>query len=360
MRCSPSSLLGGVVWLVFVLVVHGLSHANINSGAQATPMAFGSMPVVNFQTDAGGSTSATDNSAAFAKAVSLSQQSGLEIFVPPGTYTFTQSINSTDIHIFGAGEIISVFSWTQQLGQGVAAYDVFGDYSQIRQLGFQTSFGRPTIGEYIANFYGIRLNGKAQLTNVQMQYFYAGLVWNSTGGHTSSQYIHSSNNYYGLYAVNSNGDNFIETSGLEGNTFASVGVAASGPGIVGGDTFFRVHLCFGPYGVYQEGPYNSEKEVLFMQDVHFQLARFESCGNGAIYTENAGYNATGLLSAVELYNVGHSWNPKYSISTRAKDYAVVVGAVDYKSDSFYNPGFWYFKPGAKGIWNLGKNSSYLQ
>jgi hypothetical protein len=157
-----------------------------------------------------------------------------------------------------------------------------------------------------------------------------------------------------------------------------------------------------------------------LQDVHFQLARFESCGilsshldfsfsplfcffafcfffcffflvlwffvfflfvflniflegNGAIFTENAGYNASGIISSVELYNVGFSWNDNYKypytlflvissiqnnefifmknrIASRKKDYAVEVGSFNQDSSpmnqfSYYQPGFWLFKPG---------------
>jgi len=192
------------------------------------------------------------------------------------------------------------------------------------------------------------------LVNVETQTFYAGIVWNSPVGHTTAQYLHSTNNYYGIYVQVSNGDNFVQVGGLEGNTMASIGIPATGS-LNGGDSFYRVHMCFGPYGVYQEGPANTGYQT-FMADTHFQLARFESCGNGAIFTENAGTGAYGGLSYDEFYNVGFSWNPKYRITSRNYDYAVNVGTT--QRPSYYLPGISGFNAGAKGTWNLNQANTW--
>ena len=42
--------------------------------------------------------------------------------------------------------------------------------------------------------------------------------------------------------------------------------------------FIYVLRCFGPYGVYQEGPSTTGAYTNFLGDAHFQLARFEACG----------------------------------------------------------------------------------
>ena len=110
------------------------------------------------------------------------------------------------------------------------------------------SFSSPLLAPSILTplFLGIRLNSNSNLLYVSMQNFRAGLVWNSNGGHSISEHIHSTNNYYGtsssyscplppslsfislfsfplagtnattgLYVQRSNGDNYIGLSGLE-------------------------------------------------------------------------------------------------------------------------------------------------
>ena len=113
----------------------------------------------------------------------------------------------------------------------------------VTPLSFSSSLFAPIL---IPLLLGIRLNSNSNLLYVSMQNFRAGLVWNSNGGHSISEHIHSTNNYYGtssfyscplppslsfislfsfplactnatpgLYVQRSNGDNYIGLSGLE-------------------------------------------------------------------------------------------------------------------------------------------------
>eukprot|EP00026_Physarum_polycephalum_P012578 Phypoly_transcript_12900.p1 GENE.Phypoly_transcript_12900~~Phypoly_transcript_12900.p1 ORF type:complete len:358 (+),score=48.51 Phypoly_transcript_12900:22-1074(+) len=289
--------------------------------------AYGTIEVIDFVESGGSTSDASKNAQAWINATTQSTATGRPIYIPPGNYHFTTGITGTDVRMFGAGCYSSGFTFSQQLGLGKAAVELYGNNSWIRDMGFTADFSNPGFGQYGANFYGLRLNGPIQLRDLYIQRFYAGVVWNSPTGGTLIEETSITGGYYGIYVQNSGGYNSVEYGGANG-VMASVGIAPTAY-LDYGDSFFRVHMCFGPYGFYQEGPAPpSAGQRIFMQGATLQMVRFEACGNGAIFTENAASTtARGIVKDTKIANFGFVLNAAYQITSRNSTYGVTIGSV---------------------------------
>jgi hypothetical protein len=295
-----------------------------------------------------------DDTAAFLAAVARAEAASPKraVYVPSGgkyRLTRTLDINQSTLwsDSYGARLIFD------ELGEGTAALRLLGDTNSMSDrpalvnLSVQGPSRPSSIGQSPAAMDGIILGSPSaaaqpQMQNVAVTGFHAGLVIATGHGHVFLQTVNSSSNFYGMYVAEGSGDTKLINCQFGGNFFAGIGIPPSS-GVGGG--FHAVMSSFGfqPYGIYQEpGPC----KVVFVNDAFLQ-ARFEAIGNGAIVSDAAGKGEGGKFESVHIFNAGFSWDPRYRLASKDRDYCLRFPFAD--GINIIEQGAYPFVPGDKGL-----------
>jgi hypothetical protein len=271
------------------------------------------------------------------------------VWLAPRTYAMTTPITVKSIILAGAGIRATTLQWAADGGAGVAAVTITDPAtirwsSQMRDMHI-VGPGARSLGVKTSQMDGVLNQAPCIYKNVRIRQFGSGCRQEAIEGHTTWVDCNITDNYYGIHISSALGaagaDQLVMNCDINGNTFANIAVTEARG--VDGIHMFRGHCGYAPYGVYQEA---GTTNTPFLIDCTFHRARFESCGNGAFFTEKTGAGDRGGLQAVELVDVGFSWNDDYKIAARAKDYAFLA---DYCGRGLIiRSGMWPFKKGTVG------------
>lgn len=144
--------------------------------------------------------------------------------------------------------------------------------------------GEPLVfGEAPCLMDGIRAQGGMILENLSVTGWRSGIV--DTSDHITYRNVNSKYNYYGIYFAEgvTRDDILIDNCDLTSNTMASIGIASGESNFIGGATFIRGHLGYGPYGIYHEAEAGYPTK---MANVQFLGTSWEALGNAAIYSQS--------------------------------------------------------------------------
>jgi hypothetical protein len=264
------------------------------------------------------------------------------IFFPSGTYNFSQQLNLNKVKIYGSGMATTILKCTAKLGTGIPAINTLTNTTtplEVPLCNFQLKGpGGWTLGTKNANVDGISINSQYTIRDVLINGgFDNGIVMNSPGGHITLENVKSGGNYFNIYWLQDNGDNTLICCDFTGAMMASIGVPYNKGISGGGDTFYRTHLGFAPYGIYQE--VGAVMNGPFMQSCLFDQTHFENIGNAAIFTEQwqTAYNTVNNgFAYMKLYEVGFSWGTTYYLSSKTKDNAIKIPYAN--GQNYYSPG----------------------
>ena len=253
----------------------------------------------------------TDDTAAFQ---SIAQSSAvLTVSIPQKTCLINAEITTSQNWVSYGGTI----KWKTDLGAGVPGINFAGKWFNGINLVGPNGSGYAGIGNTPAQMYGIEdYSNPATATAAvwrddNAQGFKAGFVLYDNYGHQHLEDLVSTNNYYGIYILNSGQDTKFFDDEITGNTMAGIACAYSADCIASDSVSFS-HVGFSPYGIYQEpGPYGASVPGFIYQSP-FVNVHFESIGNCAICTRAP--QATGMAN-LTIFDPGFGWNATYQLTT---------------------------------------------
>lgn len=260
----------------------------------------------------------------------------LSIYFSCGQFNFSKQLDLQGVAPHGEGQGITILKCIQDLGAdnssillGPPANNTFVYQKLLSFLTVEGSAVPPgTVGSFPTQGDGVEVLGRGQVLNIEIKYFYKGLVLASPVGHVYVEHFSISNCFYGIWYKINGYDYYFMNGSSDGNRMASVGVRGDRPAPINGQTldgaacnFVNVQFGHGPYGIYQEAGNTSR---FLTPPCRFDSCKFEQIGNGAIFTENAVNNVSS--GSMRFNDVGFSWGTaNYNIAGKPKDYAIVLG-----------------------------------
>lgn len=271
--------------------------------------------------------SGSDWTARFLAALTEANATAGTLIVPDATCNVTAQLTADGVDIVGETPNARIVS--SALGVGTSALKITktGSSRQPTLQNFTVNgSGTYSLGNRNADCDGLEIHGQAKplLINVSVNRFDNGFVFNNDVGHIFLYGCNAGNNYYGLFIKKDTFDYLLDGCVISGNNFANIAIDGD-IGLVG-MVIRSTHLGFSPYGIYQ-GANTSGTETVFIVNSVID-ARFESCGNAAMYTELEGNSdVRGWVGNLDFVAPAHTWNASYKIAGRDDNYACVWGAL---------------------------------
>ena len=288
----------------------------------------------------------TDDTAAFRAAAAASSAVHGTLFMPSGQYYLTGTVTVTAGDITGAGQQASVILFPTALAAGNAVFAVSNTYGTVRQTISNFSIIGPGNSSYTAGvdagvMDGIQAgNMTPYFEKVTISGFRNAEVLFGAGGHAYNVGVTLTRNYYGIYVRINHSDYYVIDSDLTGNTMASIAT----PSDQGFDSMHLIatHMCFSPYGIYQEATPANQGAKAFLTDVEIDHGRFEQCGNAAIFSaaqfDSSDKNAVNNL---QIRQPGFTWDystgSPYTLVSAKRSYPVQLSLV--LGNNVIDPGF---------------------
>lgn len=316
--------------------------------------------VINVREDHGAiGDGVADDSAAIQAAIDEAVLAGgAVVFIPRGVYSCLTALTidpTSGVSLVGEDRWSTTLNFPVSPGADEACLDLGGTYAFQAQRIMDLSINGPgavgAMGSFPANCYGVMVTSGWLLERVRVANCKAGFALNAD--HVTFRNCNASSNGYGVYwaaAPATYGDYHFDSTDLDGNTVASVGVAADNR--IDGAIFTRCHFGNGPYCFLKE---SGAGDTSFILSTLFLRCGFESFGTSIIKS----YNDRSVQATFIECQMAGAYNTDFDHPTDPKDALIdlaTAGSMRLRVVGG-NP-FW--KPGAAAIFKGLMDGCYIE